>query len=209
MSKAVTLPSTPTVESLQALRRYHDVDIRRMYNNEAIYKDYKGFYLFEVELHAHNGIKKPKRVYIEPTFQAIEKAILSRHKQAEATFAEMMAIKKKKERKPFLLTLLRLDFELYYLYAAYSGKDGQSFLSFNQIMIEIEDKLSYGLVYEGIIAKETTPLTMGKLIPPCVGKRLPASYFETTEEKGFYSLYKREDYYLYTMPYGMNREKEQ
>lgn len=197
----------PDTASIYSQRRYHEMALRRMFREGAVLKDGHGYYIHEVNIEPQNAHDSPKKVYFEDTFQRLEERILHRYKEAEKLAARMSAEKKQKLRFQHYRTWMRIDYELIFLTAVYSGSEGYPFLSINQVDQLLQEKLALGVVAEVLIERKDSPLHSIRRMEEFLGKKYTLKQLQSKAEPGFFRRHKPEEYYLYTMPYGANREK--
>ncbi|WP_280769173.1 hypothetical protein [Salipaludibacillus daqingensis] len=199
----------PHLDELFRKRRYDDIDLRRMFRDESILKDGNGYFIYEVESNPHSAPSTGKKVYIEKTFKVLEKKMMQRFDSAHHICESMLKQDKGKDRIHLYRTLMCLDYELSFLMNIYSGRKGYPFLSIRQVDLQLEEKLSLGIVCDVLMSKSSTPLGTIEQMEELLGKRYTVKQLKAAKIKGFQRNYQRDDHFLYTMPYGMNREKQQ
>ncbi|PRO66274.1 hypothetical protein C6I21_05590 [Alkalicoccus urumqiensis] len=197
---------SPPLESIHRFRRYTELDLRRLASSGAVEKDYRGYYMFEVEKSAHKEPVRTERVYFEETFQWMEQEMRKRFDAAASVYTSIQGDPVQRRRVEKFKELMRLDYELLILLNIYSGRFGYPFYSVRQIRELIQDKLSLGIAAHALKRYEETPLNTMMRMDPILGRRYsPEELAGSTP--GFKQKKPEEEVFLYTMPYGQNREK--
>lgn len=193
--------------SLYSLRRYHDIDLRRMYRADSILKDGHGYFIYEVDIHPQEASYSRRKIYFEKTFQQLEKKILRRYEEAEKVTAAIKQEKNRRSRMQSYRELMKIDYELIFLKAVHSGTEGYPFLSITQLEFMLQEKLGLGVVAEVLMERSSTPLGSIDRMEELLGKKYSLKQLQSKAAPGFFQRFKQEDYFLYTIPYGANREK--
>ncbi|NJP38086.1 hypothetical protein [Alkalicoccus luteus] len=200
-------PNPPAPSQLQKKRRYHDIDLRRMFRDGEIQKDGSGYYMYEVELNPKGIPHDHRKVYFNNTFSQLESMIYGRYEESKEVTEAITKAKSKKEKLSWFRRLMQLDYELIFLHAVYEGGSGYPFLSVYQTKQILEEKLSLGIVGDVLEKAEATPLDSQERMPQLLGRTYTPKQLASNEAPGFFQRFKRDDVYFYTIPYGANREK--
>ncbi|MFC4736637.1 hypothetical protein ACFO4L_08595 [Bacillus daqingensis] len=200
-------PNPPAPPQLQEKRRYHDIDLRRMFRDGEIQKDGAGYFMYEVELNPKGIPHDHRKVYFTDTFDQLESMIYGRYEESMEVTRAIKEAKSKKEKLHKFRRLMQLDYELIFLHAVYEGGSGYPFLSVYQTKQILEEKLSLGIVGDVLEKAQTTPLHSQERMPQLLGRTYTPKQLASNESPGFFQRFKRDDVYFYTIPYGANREK--
>ncbi|WLR51013.1 hypothetical protein LC040_17665 [Bacillus tianshenii] len=190
-----------SINELRQHRKYQEIDLYRMYKTENIYRDYRGYYMFEI-----HAVGVEQKFYFEESYQYMERKLLHFYNQANQLYTRMLQMKDLSEKHLFM-DFMKVDYQLYLLLSFYTGQEYHPFMSPKQINRWLGDQLHLNIYCEILSNKEETPLDSIKKIKVLTGKANPCKEF-VHKYKDFQTTKHQGNRLFQLLPYRMSSRKE-
>ncbi|WP_203364451.1 hypothetical protein [Bacillus sp. REN10] len=188
------------IHKLRQNRQYQTIDLHRMYKQGEIDKDYKGYYMFEV-----NENQYGQKLYFEDSYLYMENRMKRLYEDANKIYHQLVNGTSDTKKK-WCAELLKTDYQLMLLCSLYCGTAYQPFMSVKQMAAWLNEQMAMDIYCEVLSSQEHTPLCSIEIVKEWLSEPFSCQLFQN-QYSDFETTNKKENGLLQLLPYRMKKRK--